>query len=66
MDEYKVAKIFLWITAIVTGGFFIAFNVALIISERHRTWDRAPGYIIFGLIFIASVARLIAISKNNK
>jgi hypothetical protein len=48
-----------------SGGFFIAFTIALIVDSDYRTWDRMPTYISFGLLFLGLLASWHNAKKRN-
>lgn len=60
----KVAKIFFWVMLVMSGGFLIAFTIALIIEPYYRTWDRAFTYLLFLLLFVKLSAQYIASRKK--
>lgn len=50
---------------VMSGLFFIAFFVALIVDSDYRTWDRMPTYISFGVLFIYLLALRYTTKKRN-
>ncbi|UPT66115.1 MAG: hypothetical protein M0D57_16735 [Sphingobacteriales bacterium JAD_PAG50586_3] len=56
---------FIKVLLFITGGFFIAFTIALIIDPSYRTWDRVPTYIIFGLLFFGLLGAMYKAKNRN-
>ncbi len=56
---------FMTVILIVSGVFFLAFNITLIVDSSYRTWDRLPTYLMFALLFFGMLASRIA-SKMRK
>ncbi len=50
---------------VISGLFFIAFTVALIVDSSYRTWDRMPTYISFGVLFFGLLASWYTAKKRN-
>lgn len=62
----RVAKIFFWLMLVISGGFLIAFTIALIIEPYYRTWDRAFTYLFFVVLFVKLLAQYIASRKGGQ